>query len=40
MFMGGVATKEQYAETLKGYQDAVEKMKSHDRDEANKRLGY
>ena len=40
MFMGGVATKEQYTETLKGYQDAVEKMKSHDRDEANKRLGY
>ena len=33
-FMGGAATKEQYAEALKGYQDAVEEMKSHDRDEA------
>ena len=39
MFMAGLATKEQYAEALKGYQDAVEEMKSHDRDEA-KRLGY
>ncbi|EJK77020.1 hypothetical protein THAOC_01177, partial [Thalassiosira oceanica] len=38
-FMAGVATKEQYAEALKGYQDAVEEMKSHDRDEA-KRLRY
>ncbi|EJK62639.1 hypothetical protein THAOC_16738 [Thalassiosira oceanica] len=37
-FMGGVATKEQHAEALKGYQDAVDEMKSHDRDEA-KRLG-
>ncbi|EJK53126.1 hypothetical protein THAOC_27495, partial [Thalassiosira oceanica] len=36
MFMGGVATKEQYAEALKGYQDAVEEMKSHDRDEAKR----
>ncbi|EJK64110.1 hypothetical protein THAOC_15187 [Thalassiosira oceanica] len=33
-FMGGFATKEQYAEALKGYQEAVEEMKSHDRDEA------
>ncbi|EJK72079.1 hypothetical protein THAOC_06430 [Thalassiosira oceanica] len=33
-FMGGFATKEQYAEVLKGYQDAVEETKSHDRDEA------
>ncbi|EJK57056.1 hypothetical protein THAOC_22944 [Thalassiosira oceanica] len=33
-FKAGFATKEQYAEALKGYQDAVEKMKSHDRDEA------
>ena len=33
-FMAGTATKEQYAEALKGYQDAVEEMKSHDRDEA------
>ena len=38
MFMGGDATKEQYTEALKGCQDAVEEMKSHDRDEA-KRLG-
>ena len=30
----GVATKEQYAEALKGYQDAVEETKSHDRDKA------
>ena len=33
-FMVGLATKEQYAEALKGYQDAVEEFKSHDRDEA------
>ena len=38
MFMRGIATKEQYAEALNGYQDAVEETKSHDRDEA-KRLG-
>ena len=37
-FMNGAATKEQYTEALKGYQDAVEETKSHDRDEA-KRLG-
>ena len=37
--MRGIATKEQYTEALKGYQDAVEETKSHDRDEA-KRLGY
>jgi len=35
VFMQGNATKEQYAEALKGYQDAVEETKSHDRDEAN-----
>ena len=35
-FMAGAATKEQYAEALKGYQDALEEMKSHDRDEANR----
>ncbi|EJK56337.1 hypothetical protein THAOC_23801, partial [Thalassiosira oceanica] len=35
LFMGGIATKEQYAEALKGYRDAVEEMKSHDRDEAS-----
>ncbi|EJK66437.1 hypothetical protein THAOC_12653, partial [Thalassiosira oceanica] len=33
-FMAGLATREQYAEALKGYQGAVEEMKSHDRDEA------
>ncbi|EJK76179.1 hypothetical protein THAOC_02075, partial [Thalassiosira oceanica] len=33
-FKAGVATKELYTEALKGYQDAVEGMKSHDRDEA------
>ncbi|EJK44245.1 hypothetical protein THAOC_37236 [Thalassiosira oceanica] len=32
-FKAGAATKEQYAEALKRYQDAVEEMKSHDRDE-------
>jgi len=37
-FMTGLVTKEQYAEALKGYQDAIEEMKSQDRDEA-KRLG-
>ena len=36
MFTSGLATKEQYAEALKGYQDAVEEMKSHDRDEAKR----
>ena len=39
LFMDGIATKEQYAQALTGFQDAVEGMKSHDRDEA-KRLGY
>ena len=34
MFMGGMATKEQYAEALRGYQDAVAEMESRDRDEA------
>ena len=34
MFAGGLATRAQYAEALKGYQDAVEEMKSPDRDEA------
>ena len=36
MFMTGDATKEQYAEALRGYQDAVEETKSHDRDEAKR----
>ena len=39
MFMDGLATKDQYAEALKGYQNAVEEMKSHERDEAE-RIGY
>jgi len=34
--LNGVATKEQYAEALRGYQDAVEETKSHDRDLAKK----
>ena len=34
MCMGGLATKEQYADALRGYQDAVQEMKNHDRDEA------
>ena len=38
LFMRGLATKEQYTEALRGYQIAVEEMKSHDRDEAE-RLG-
>ncbi|EJK56740.1 hypothetical protein THAOC_23314, partial [Thalassiosira oceanica] len=38
MFMEGRATKAQYAEALRGYGDAVEEMKSHQREEA-KRLG-
>ena len=38
VFMGGIATKEHYTQALKGYQDAVEETKSHDRDEAT-RLG-
>ncbi|EJK74673.1 hypothetical protein THAOC_03638 [Thalassiosira oceanica] len=38
MFMEGHATKAQYAEALRGYGDAVEEMKSHQREEA-KRLG-
>ena len=38
MFKVGVATKEQYAQALIGYQDAVEEMKSPERDEAKKIL--
>ena len=38
MFKEGQATKAQYAETLMGYRDAVEEMKSPQREEA-KRLG-
>ncbi|EJK73900.1 hypothetical protein THAOC_04457 [Thalassiosira oceanica] len=34
MFVEGLATKQQYADALKGYQDAVEEMKSPERDEA------
>ena len=36
MFMGGHATREQYAQAMRGYRDAVEEMKSHDRDEAKR----
>jgi len=39
MFKEGDATKEQYAEALLGYRDAVEEMKSPQREEA-KRLGF
>ena len=39
MFKQGVATKAQYAEALLGYRDAVEEMKSPQREEA-KRLGF
>ena len=38
MFMDGHATKAQYAEALRGYQHAIEEMKSPQREEA-KRLG-
>ena len=34
IFKAGRATKEQYAEALRGYHDALEETKSHDRDEA------
>ena len=34
MFMGGHATKAQYAKALKGYGDVTEEMKSPQRDEA------
>jgi len=34
LFSNGVATKEQYAEAMRGYQDAVEETKSHQREEA------
>ena len=36
LFMGGLATNEQHSEALRGYQNAVEEMKSHDRDEAKR----
>ncbi|EJK52973.1 hypothetical protein THAOC_27677 [Thalassiosira oceanica] len=39
MFMGGLATKAKYAEALRGYGDALEEMKSHQREEATK-LGF
>ena len=34
LFERGDATKEEFAEALEGYQDAMEEMKSNDRDEA------
>lgn len=39
MFKRGDATKDQYAEALKGYQAAMEEMKSHDREVAA-RVGF
>ena len=39
MFKDGQATKPQYSEALFGYRDAVEEMKSPQREEA-KRLGF
>mmetsp|Transcript_24739 Transcript_24739/g.58698 ORF Transcript_24739/g.58698 Transcript_24739/m.58698 type:complete len:303 (+) Transcript_24739:190-1098(+) len=36
LFVGGIATKAQYAEAIQGYQKAAEEMKSHDRDEAKR----
>jgi len=39
MYTNGLATKEQYAAALSGFQDAVKGMESRERDEA-KRLGY
>ncbi|EJK77705.1 hypothetical protein THAOC_00443 [Thalassiosira oceanica] len=36
MFMGGEATKAQYADALRGYGDAMEEMKSHQREEAKR----
>ncbi|EJK74054.1 hypothetical protein THAOC_04295 [Thalassiosira oceanica] len=40
MFVEGRATKAQYAEALRGYQDALEKMKSPWREEVNRLLGF
>ena len=34
LFMDGDATKAQYADALRGYQDAVEETKSHQREQA------
>ena len=39
LFMKGLATKADYAESLRGYQNAIEEMSSSDRDEA-KASGY
>ncbi|EJK46635.1 hypothetical protein THAOC_34687 [Thalassiosira oceanica] len=39
MFMNGHAAKAQYAEALIGYRDAVEDMRSPQREEAKRRLG-
>ena len=39
MFVGGLSTKVDYAGALRGYQSAVEEMKSPDRDEAVALLG-
>ena len=37
MFTDKIVTKEQYAEALRGYQDALEETKSHQREEAIRR---
>ena len=39
-FMNGQATKAQYAEALRGYQDAIEEMKSPQKREEAKRLRF
>ncbi|EJK46608.1 hypothetical protein THAOC_34716, partial [Thalassiosira oceanica] len=39
MFMAGLATKDEYAASLRGYQNAIKDMSSSDRDEA-KALGF
>ncbi|EJK46518.1 hypothetical protein THAOC_34813 [Thalassiosira oceanica] len=38
MVMKGYATKAQFTEALRGYQDAVQEMKSHHREEARRRV--
>ena len=38
LFMDGIVTKEQYADALRGYQDAVVETKSQDREEAMAKL--
>ena len=40
MLVQGDATKQQYAEALKGYQDSVQETKSPERDNAKEFLSY